>query len=113
MPSLLGLLKNNDLALRPSVIIFKKASKLGHYPIHRAPLGLTRIVQKFFICLSSFLSEGLQGGGGGGGGPCFIVPFKNWLVFPCSRIFFPLVPCFSNLLVPSPPHLGEWASFLL
>jgi len=38
MPSLLGLLKNIDLALRAwsrgLVIIFKKASELRHYPIY-------------------------------------------------------------------------------
>ena len=33
MLSPLGLLKNNDLALRYAVIVYKKASELRHYPI--------------------------------------------------------------------------------
>ena len=47
------------------------------------------------------------------GGPCSLVPFKNWLVFPCSRNFFPLVPCFSNLLALYPPPLEQLARFML
>ena len=36
MPELLGLLQNNNLALRPLVIIYIKALKLRHYPIYNS-----------------------------------------------------------------------------
>ena len=52
----------------------------------------------------------------GGGGPCSVVPFKNWHLFPCSHIYFPLVPCFSNLLFPlplPPPPLESRLGFAL
>ena len=111
MPSLLGLLKNNDLALQPSVIIFKKASKLGHYPIHRAPLGLTRIVQKIFICLSSFLSEGLQGGGGGGGVLVSLFPSKIGLCFLVPAFFSHLFPAFLICSSLPPPTLESGLAF--
>ena len=62
-----------------------------------------------------FLFYEFDGGGGvvankkkywGAGGHCSLVPFKNWLVFPCSRSVFALVPYFCNLLaLPPPPPL--------
>ena len=90
------------------------SSKFAEEKAKLRSVGPVRTVFHFPVFdFANYQGEGDKQRGSPRGGRRSLVPFKNCLVFPCSRNFFLLVPRFSNLLVPYPSPPWESARFLL